>query len=124
MPLTDPRARDQIRGLSRQPMRRPFIFLLALAQALVCGWTVLNADPTTPCSTTWRVASAPVGGAAAEPREIRARSAYAVAPQGSGAPRTPPRRAAVFGRRRAASSGPAPVSRPLRAAPPSLVLRI
>jgi len=106
-------------------MRRPCIFVLVVAQAFACACTVLDADPETPCSTTWRLASAPVGGSAAQPCEIRARSAYALAPQGSGEPRAPARgAAAAFRRPLAGPTGSAPASRPLRVAPPSLVLRI
>jgi hypothetical protein len=106
-------------------MRRGLTLLLVAAQVLALGWASLEDELPAAPAALWRVASLPRGATASQPREIRARSAYAVNAQNALWPRMAvPRAAAAFNRRLERFTCVPPLSRPDWIPQTHLVLRI
>lgn len=113
-----------MRGLSTQPMRRALTLFLVAAQVFALGWATLADELPPACGALWRAASVHDSTTAAQPREISARSTYAVAAQNMLWPRTIQRAAAAADRRMEGFVSVPPLSRPERSPQPPLVLRI
>jgi hypothetical protein len=112
-----------MRGLSTQSMRKGLTALLVAAQLCALALGALSTAPAT-SAARWRVASAPRGTNASQPREVRGRSVYAVAGQNWLWPRMSSPRSAALARRVARLAAVPLPSRPgwMPAIPP--ILRI
>jgi hypothetical protein len=109
-----------MRGLSGQSIRRGLTLLLTVAQVSALAVGALGAAPAAH-TARWRVTTAPRGAGASQARELRGRSAYAVASPNWLWPRFSSARGTAVARRAARL---APVLRPSRPAWTPAVSRV